>query len=831
MKKPTITPLMQQYVAIKEAYPGMILLFQVGDFYELFFEDAVQAAPVLGVALTTRGEMNGTPIPLCGIPLHVGHHYIPKLVQGGYKVALCEQLEAPVPGKVVKRGVTRVITPGMITDEGLLDARRQTLIAACAVVGSGVQIALYEPLTGTLELVLLPDRQLKTLETELYSSMPQELLVTAAAYALMQPVLASCGTVATIVKEPTIGRMAARVCELEMVPSSLPAVDMVGEYLEHFMPVALDALSVVRVRDAASLLRLDAATQRNLDMLVNSADGSSRYTLVSVVDQCMTAMGSRLLRRWLVRPLAQLDRIQERHHAVGAALVQVRYTERLRELLALCGDVERSVGRMSLGRASLTDYVLVRRALRELPTLHQLLSGLSDASLYRQIQLMCQPLPGLLERVEKVLEEEPTPTRMIKVGACAALDQVRLLVDDVQTALLAFERAEQDSTGITTLKVRPQTVHGYTLEVTASYKHLVPPHYIPVQTLTGRERYTTAALRELEGRIVSASDEVASLERKAYAELQAFVLEHIAQLKKLSVALSQLDVLLSFAYQAYRRGYVCPTMTTDGSFMIESGKHPVVSSIVGPDFVPNDTRMDESLMTYIITGPNMGGKSTYLRQVSTIAILAHVGSFVPARSARIPLLDAVYSRVGAGDRLAEGKSTFLVEMEETAIICRQATQKSLVILDEVGRGTSTRDGLALAQAIIEYLHGSLRPYMLFATHYHELTALQSVAGIGCYTMATCKQGDRVQLLHTLIPGVAGESFGLEVAELAQVPSAVLHRARQLLAQPLQQAMVQPAAVVKQPSAVEELLSTVNPDDLTPRQAHELMSRLRDMVQL
>lgn len=829
MKKPTITPLMQQYVAIKEAYPGMILLFQVGDFYELFFEDAVQAAPVLGVALTTRGEMNGTPIPLCGIPLHVGHHYIPKLVQGGYKVAVCEQLEAPVPGKVVKRGVTRVITPGMITDEGLLDARRQTLIASCALVGAGAQIALYEPLTGSLELILLPDTQLKTFETELYSSMPQELLVTATTYALLQPVLASCGTVATVVAEPTAARMTDRVRELELVPDLIPAVDMLGIYIEQFMPAALDALSVVRVRDTASLLRLDAATQRNLDMLVNSADGSSRYTLVAVLDQCMTAMGSRLLRRWLVRPLAQLDRIQERHMAVSTALMQVRYTERLRELLAQCGDLERSVGRMSLGRASLTDYVLLRRALRELPVIHQLLNGLSDARLYQHIQLMCQPLPSLRDRIETVLEEEPTPTRMIKNGACAALDQVRLLVDDVQTALLAFERAEQDSTGITTLKVRPQTVHGYTLEVTASYKHLVPPHYVQVQTLTGRERYTTAALRELEGRIVSASDEVAALERQVYADLQSAVLEQIASVKQVAVALSQLDVLLAFAYQAYRRGYVCPTMTTDGSFVIEGGKHPVVSSLVGPDFVPNDTRMDESLMTYIITGPNMGGKSTYLRQVSTIAILAHVGSFVPARSARIPLLDAVYSRVGAGDRLAEGKSTFLVEMEETATICRQATHKSLVILDEVGRGTSTRDGLALAQAIIEYLHGSIRPYMLFATHYHELTALQSVAGIGCFTMATCKQGDRVQLLHTLIPGVAGESFGLEVAELAQVPAAVLQRARQLLAQPMPLGVVQPAIAIKQPSAVEQLLSSVNPDDLTPRQAHELMSRLRDMV--
>lgn len=830
MKKPTASPLMQQYEAIKQAYADMIVLFQVGDFYELFFEDARSAAPVLGVALTTRGEYHGTPIPLCGIPLHVSHHYVPKLVAAGYKVALCEQLEAPVPGKVVKRGVTRVITPGMVTDEGLLDARKPTSLAACCLFDGGLQFAFYEPLTGHLEVAHTPDTSLKTIETELYTYMPQELLLRADAYTLVQPVLAACGIVATIlpaeVSDSTFVERARQLAELSTC--QLPAVAILGGYLEQYMPTAREALSSVQVRQTAMLLRLDAATQRNLDIVHNSVDGTSRHTLCDEMDQCATAMGSRLLRRWLVRPLAALDRITERHEAVAALVTHARYTERLRDLFAICGDVERAVGRMSLGRAGLQDYVQLRRALEQLPVIHQLIGAFQEVSLLKRLADGLQPMPQQLQLLQRALEAEPTPQRMIASGYSSELDQLRSLVDDVQTALLAFERAEQDATGIPTLKVRPATVHGYTIEITASYKHAVPAHYVAVQTLTGRERYTTPALRELEQKIVHAHEQVGVLEKKLYAQLQAAVVASIVQLKQLVGAMAQLDVLLTFAYQAYRRGYVRPTMTLTSQLSIEGGKHPVVSCLVGPDFVPNDTRMDAHQSTYIITGPNMGGKSTYLRQVSTIALLAHVGSFVPAKRALIPVLDAICSRVGAGDRLAEGKSTFLVEMEETAAICRQATARSLVILDEVGRGTSTKDGLALAQAIIEYLHQHVTPFMLFATHYHELTALSQVPGIACYTMATRKQGDRVYLLHSLVPGVAGQSFGLEVAELAQVPAAIIARARQLLQEPTPHVALQPAVVVREPSAVEQLLATIEPDDLTPRQAHELLGRLKDM---
>lgn len=834
-KKPTQTPLMQQYHEIKAAYADMIVLFQVGDFYELFFDDARRAAPILGVALTSRGMHDGQPIALCGIPLHVCQHYVPKLLAAGFKVAICEQLEPPAPGRVVKRGVTRVLTPGMLTDDGLVQAHRPQILAS--VVGDA-QVAIVvaaELLRGAVTVTVLQPATIKAIETEFQALLPQEVLVDASFYSTIVPVINAIGSSASIVEKPLLSDAVLAWVTTRLEPGeqlqelALQALAQLHEYLSRYMPAALESLQTINLINRQQYVVLDAATQRNLDLVVNS-EGTRQHTLFDLLDECSTAMGSRLLRNWILYPLASADRINERFAAVELLTRNVRLHSSLREYLLQIGDVERVLGRLRLGSATLQDVVQLRRCLQVLPHIRVMLDNALSVGIFAQLAGLMHDFTYLAAYLQKAIQPEPTPQRIIAQGFNDQLDAARSLVEHVNDEILRFEQAEQQATGIPTLKVRPQTAHGYTIEITAQYKSKVPPHYRAIQTLTGRERYTMPALQELEARITQAERDLSSLQQKLYQEVLQRIIDQISPLRATINVLCQLDVLSALAEAAYQRGYTKPVVTAERKLVITAGKHPVAAKLLGSSFVPNSTSLSADERTWLITGANMGGKSTYLRQVALIALMAHIGSFVPASAASIPLIDRIFTRVGAGDRLAEGKSTFLVEMEETAAICRHATSKSLVILDEVGRGTSTRDGLAIAQAVVEHLHDSIGCMTLFATHYHELTSLEG-NGISCYHMACRSTAQGIVFLHTLVPGAAQQSFGIEVAERAELPKSVVDRARALLGvthHPM--ASVQVAEVTKSPeSEILGSLARLSLDDISPRQAVDILWQLQQQL--
>jgi DNA mismatch repair protein MutS len=791
---------MRQYVdAKKEAPEDAILLFRMGDFYEVFFEDAQRAAPLMDVVLTKRGG-----VPMCGVPYHALQSYVGRLLDGGVKVAIAEQLEDPKQAKgIVKRGITRVITPGTVVDDQVLSAGRSNFLACLCPGRSGrFGFAVLDISTGDFRATELADRA--ALETELHRIHPAECLVP---------------------------QDTAKRWESEGVPDAPERVVWTGvedwrfdlelgmdELLRHFRVSSLDgfgfrghetavcaAAAVIQYarnnlrRDASHVtsiryyhsheyMVLDRISQRNLELVDPVFADTRNATLVSVLDSTVTPMGARLLREWILRPLRLRAPIEERLDAVALLVRDPLLLGELREALGSVRDLERTIVRLGIGSANARDLQVLQHGLEAVPGLRAILEH-ADAALIRSTCERLTPMPELVEHVARaIVDEPPTTTKdggMIRNGYHDDLDMLRDAAVQGKGWIAALQAQEQKRTGINSLKVRYNRVFGYYIEITKANLDLVPDDYLRKQTLTNAERFITPELKEIEDKILGAEEKSKALEYELFQNLRDEAVAATAEIQAIARAVAVLDVLASLADAAVRNDYARPEIREDTHLSIEDGRHPVLDRLLTDErFVPNDTLLDtDRNQIAVITGPNMAGKSTYIRQVALITVLAQMGSFVPARAAQIGLVDRVFTRVGAADDLSRGQSTFMVEMVETANILNNATPRSLIILDEVGRGTSTFDGLSLAWAVTEYLHNNpeVKARTLFATHYHELTELElTLSGVKNYNVAVREWGEEIIFLRKILRGGADKSYGIHVARLAGLPVDVVDRAREVL---------------------------------------------------
>lgn len=794
-KKVKLTPLMKQYFDLKKEYADSILLFQVGDFYEIFHDDAKIASAFLGITLTKRGKTaSGDPIPLCGFPVQSLDNYVARLVKGGYKIAVCGQLEAAVPGRMVARGITQVFTPGTLYSDTVLDKKSSSYLFSFFPTKSGYGLLFSELLTSQLYATVIKADDEKMLEMELHRFLPDEILL---------PIMRGVAKYGTFFKQQGFFVSSDTVeitDELLDTESSWLANHFKGDsaklleqsdpiryativwkrYLEKHQKNVLDQCREITYYEPDQFLKLDGATQKNLDIVKNSFDGSRQHTLFSCMDKALTPMGSRKIKQWLLKPLMNIDLIHERHQAISTLLSSVTLFTQIQDLLKQCCDMQRVVGRIALDRAPLQDYVQLSELLQLFPQLQSLIKNI-EVGFIQEFIAIAPKFTTLANLLSKSVNDSLEEKILIKKGFNGELDQLRDLVNHSSKMILELEAREKVKTGISSLKVRQNNVHGYYIEVTNTNAHLVPEEYIRRQTLANRERFTTKELQALQFEIMNAHEKVKTFEQDLFQKVKADTQLYVHDLRICAERIAAFDALVGFARVAYERGYVRPEFHGSRDIIIQDGKHPLVHSQLQQQFIPNDTILTDDASLWIITGPNMGGKSTYLRQVALISLLAQAGSFVPATNAKLPIIDRIFTRIGAGDHLAKGKSTFLVEMEETANICLQATQNSLVILDEVGRGTSTYDGLALAQAIVEYLYEKVGARCLFATHYHELTQLQErYSGVTSYYTDSRKTESGVVLLHKIVKGIADGSFGIEVARKADLPTMIIDRARVLL---------------------------------------------------
>ena len=793
MKEKKLTPLMQQFQDIKEQYPDTLLLFQVGDFYELFFDDAKQAASFLGITLTKRGHTNGQPIPLCGVPVHALNHYLPKLVKGGFTVAVCDQITEPKPGGVVERAVTNVYTPGTLTDENLLDNKSASYLFSFYPGKNYHGLLFAELMTAQLFATCIPASADKTIESEVIRFFPDEIILPANKMSgSYSAYFKKLGYFTSLVADQIAyeqfeqwlsaqfhERTKQHLSEQKVVANAVHSFYL---YMSKRQKQALGQFKSIQFYKPDDFLLLDAATQKNLE-LVQTNEKKSNNSLFSIIDKAATPMGSRMLKKWLLRPLVKQEAIMQRQEVIGTLVTQVSLLQQLRQLLSQFGDFERVVGRIALNRASLRDYCSLVYALERIPYILHLFQDKQPSTLLRIILAQLCNFSTLAIYLRQSLNTDPTKDWKIKPGFSQELDHLRDLVEHSSQKILAFEKKEKEHTGINSLKVRFNNVHGYYIEVTKANAHAVPDYYQKRQSLVGRERFVTKELQELEFELKHAQEKIEKTEQDLFNQVKLYVQEYTVPLRKAAHGLAHLDALFGLSCLAYDYQYVRPDFNHNRDILITDGRHPVVEPLLDHPFIANDTQLTDQESLWIITGPNMGGKSTYLRQVALISILAQIGAYVPAKAASLSLLDRIFTRIGAGDNLAQGKSTFLVEMEETATICKQATKNSLVILDEVGRGTSTFDGLAIAHAVVEYLYKKIGARCLFATHYHELALLQdSLPGITSYFMQSNKTAQGIIFLYKIQKGVADGSFGIEVAKLADLPQQVIARAQELLPQ-------------------------------------------------
>ena len=796
-KTEELTPMMRQYRRIKAELPdGVLLLFRLGDFYELFFEDAKTAAPILGVALTQRAS-----VPMCGVPYHAIDGYLAKLIRAGCKAAICEQMEDPATVKgIVRREVTRVITPGTITESEILESGRNNYLAAI-YKGQAWGIALLDLSTGEFSVEEVSTAE--NLRDHLRRVAPSECLVGTEQHAdaeLVQVLSAAGITSVTETEQWTFAYDAAYdllvrhfgVHSLEgygcenralLVGPAGALLHYVREQLHH----QVGHIRSLHVCQPDDYLVLDESTCQNLDLLPGRGR-VAQTSLLGVLDATRTPMGARLLRSWLLRPLRRAEIINRRLDAVEHLTRNRALLDDLRTRLADVRDIERLIARIG-SRGNARDAQALARSLAPVPDIRARAAA-SGNSLLAETAEKLQPLPELVDLVERAIAETPPiglkDSGMIRAGYHAQLDELRALSSEGHAWLARFQTQEQARTGIKTLKVRHNRVFGYYIEVSKGQADAVPPDYERRQTLVNAERFITPELKEYEQRIFSAHDRAVAMEYDLFLEIRDKITSHTAAIQSTADALAQLDALASLADRALALGYVRPEIHDGDEIKIVDGRHPIIEQLPDAErFVPNDTRLDNTRnQILVITGPNMAGKSTYIRQVALIVILAHMGSFVPARSARIAVVDRVFTRVGAGDDLARGRSTFMVEMQEAANILNNATSRSLIILDEIGRGTSTFDGISIAWAVAEYLHNNatVKAKTLFATHYHELTDLAlTLTGVRNYTVQVREHGDGVVFLRKIAPGTADKSYGIHVARLAGLPRPVVERAKEILA--------------------------------------------------
>lgn len=851
-----LTPMMQQYFGIKAQHQNELVFYRMGDFYELFFDDAKIASELLGITLTARGKTNGNPIPMAGIPYHSADGYLAKLVKAGLSIAICEQIGDPATCKgPVERKVVRVITPGTITDESLLEERTDNLLVAMFANDDGVGFALMDMTAGYFG-VFEVDSAAEAIN-ELHRLQPAELLIdeqcTISAFTDYPKGLRKRPTwefdLSTakrlLNKQFSTHDLTGFGCEQMSV--GIIAAGCLLAYAKETQRGELPHIRKLTHESRDQYLRLDAATRKNLELDGNLSGGESN-TLFSVMNYCSTAMGSRLLRRWLHQPLSQQSAIEKRIESVET-LTHLNADESCSRLLKNVGDMERILGRIALRSARPRDLTRLQQSLHILPELHLLFSNVNTPLLQQLLKQISQfpEIDTLLQHA--IIENPPMLIRdggVIAEGFHAELDELRALSKNAGDFLIRLEEQEKIATGIATLKVGYNRVHGYFIEISKGQAEKAPIHYIRRQTLKNAERYITPELKTFEDKALSAKSRALTLEKALYEELLETLNVSLGLLQESSEAISTLDVLCNFSTCALALNFCKPSLQAESAIDIKAGRHPVVESVLKTPFIANDIRLDTQRRTLIITGPNMGGKSTYMRQTALIVLLAHTGSFVPAEAATIGLVDQIFTRIGSADDLAGGRSTFMVEMSEAANILNNATRQSLVLMDEIGRGTSTFDGLSLAWACATELAGNIDALTLFATHYFELTRLpEQFAKAHNIHLSATEYHDNIIFLHHIEEGPASKSYGLQVAKLAGIPHHVLQAATIKLAQLENDSSQLVAATAitttknipsqndlfaeSVPQLINKKLKDINPDDLSPKEALAVLYELKQML--
>ena len=859
-----LTPMKRQYNEIKEKNQDCILFFRLGDFYEMFDEDARVAAKELDLTLTTRdrNKPKEEQTPMCGVPYHSVDAYIARLVQKGYKVAICEQMEDPAQAKgIVERDITRIVTPGTVTESCMLDETKNNYMACLYGEGSKFGLAFCDVSTGAFFVTVCADAQAAASELGRFS--PAEVI------------RGGMDVDCTILNEALFHRLSCCVDEGKPEQFDLAAAEALLE--KHFgqsmsalgiggMSAAiiasgtlLETLLFVQKNDLAHIrelqyyntgkfMELDLDARRNLELTETMRSKEKKGTLLWVLDKTQTAMGGRMIRSWLEKPLLDPVEIDRRHSAVeelvGATICRSELTEALKDV----SDIERIMTRVVTGSVNGREMLGLARGLRALPFVKEQLSKL-DSPLLRRLDQSIDPLTDCADLIENTLVDEPPITiregGLIRPGANEEADRLRDIMTGGKDTILAIEAAEREKTNIRTLKVSYNRVFGYYIEVSKSFMDQVPAHYIRKQTLANCERYITQELKELEEQVLTAKDRLTALEYQLFQKLREYLADQAARVQITAAAVAAADCLCSLATVAVKRGYCRPEITLGNEISIRDGRHPVVEQMLKDSlFVPNDTQLGAAdNQVSIITGPNMAGKSTYMRQVALIVLMAQMGSFVPARSARIGLVDCVFTRIGASDDLASGQSTFMVEMAEVASILKYATSRSLLILDEIGRGTSTYDGMAIARAVLEYAANPKRlgAKTLFATHYHELSTMEEkLPNVKNYNIAVKKRGDQMIFLRKIVPGATDDSYGIEVAKLAGIPNAVIVRAREILTE-LEEEGGKPAVITpREPEdqismldlrsqQVCSALEAITVETLTPIEAMNELYKLKKML--
>ena len=802
-----LSPMMQQYLKIKEQYPNTILFFRLGDFYEMFFEDAKTASKELELTLTGRDCGQEERAPMCGVPYHSSESYIARLVSKGYKVAICEQMEDPATAKgIVKRDIIRVITPGTVMEGSMLDETKNNFICSLFVRNRKAGVCFCDVSTGELYATQMEEKDLEgSVKNELGRFMPKEILVGGDAVkmkSLPEFIRDRMSTASVEMLEDD--RYQYGLCEETLLKQfEKQSVEQLGldgkeeavcclgallSYLQETQRTGLERMNLIDVYSGAQFMQLDLNTRRNLELLETMRSKEKKGSLLWVLDQTKTAMGKRLIRTWIEQPLVSCAQIIRRQNAVEELLENVMMRGAVLEQLSGVFDIERLMTRIVYGSANGRELRSLCSTLQKLPELKAALEGAKSAMLsdiYHNMDVM-EDIQTLIDRA--IVEDPPFSVReggIIQKGFHEEIDLLRGDMADGKGVIARIEAQEREKTGIPKLKVGYNRVFGYYIEVTNSYKDQVPENYIRKQTLTNCERYITQELKDLEGRILGAKDRAVQLEYQVFDDVRRQVAGQLSRVQQTARAIARLDVLCSFAQVAEQNNYCRPLVNLDGKIMLRESRHPVVEALLnGAPFVPNDVTLDlHDNRVAIITGPNMAGKSTYMRQTALIVLMAQIGSFVPAASAEIGIVDSIFTRVGASDDLASGQSTFMVEMNEVAHILKNATNRSLLVLDEIGRGTSTFDGMSIARAVLEFVADKrkLGAKTLFATHYHELTALEKmISGVKNYNVAVKKRGDDITFLRRIVPGGADDSYGIEVAKLAGIPDWVVSRAKQVL---------------------------------------------------
>jgi DNA mismatch repair protein MutS len=867
--------MMQQYLRIKAQHPDTLLFYRMGDFYELFYDDARTAAGLLDIALTSRGQSAGAAVPMAGVPVQSLDAYLARLVRRGQSVAICEQLGDPAKARgPMERQVVRVVTPGTVTDDALLEQRRETLLAALLTERNRFGLAWLELSSG--RFTVLESEQPGAIEAELERLRPAELLLAEdqardiQALCRQPPVvrtrapwhfeLASASRLLT----DQLGTLNLKGFGVDELPLAIRAAGALLQYVRDTQKSAVPHIRAMRVEERADSLGLDAATRRNLE-LDTSLSGNEAATLFAVLDSSVTAMGSRALRRWLNRPIRAQAVLRERYHAI-ATMAESRRYEPLREQLREIGDLERILARVALRSARPRDLVQLRASLAATPGLRAALAAFDSPALIA-LQRHIGEHAGERVLLERSIALEPAQLLrdggVIAAAYDAGLDELRLIASNTDGFLLDLERRERERTGIGNLKLGYNRVQGFYIEVSRLQAERVPSDYLRRQTVKSAERFVTPELKSFEDKVLGARERALTREKELYDQLLSRLIEALPGLQQTADAIATLDALAALAQRAATLGWSEPTLVAEPRLMIEAARHPVVEQFIDAPFVPNDLAMDERRRMLIITGPNMGGKSTYMRSIALVVLLAHLGSFVPAARAEIGPVDRIFTRIGAADDLAGGRSTFMVEMTETANILHNASAHSLVLMDEIGRGTSTFDGLSLAYAVARHMAERLRACTLFATHYFELTSLaEEIEGCANVHLDATEHGDCLVFLHAVREGPANRSFGLQVAQLAGVPREVIVEARRYMAQleagslanrragtaaqpelplfaasaplaapaPPEPVPATPVAPVAPPhDELRSRLAAIEPDELTPRRALELLYELRQLA--